>query len=409
MRYKGFNINIEEINQVDDIMRNEFFTLNNIKNIIKQHKRNSKEHELLRKQIQSIKSSLKNKVFKVFKVKVSQKDYNYYQCYMDYPTKNDIKDTLNEFFTKLRTKRKRNIIMNEVEKNILGYEYKTIGGTFNKLNSIIDIQNKTNQMTRIMTPKVPAKEFKTNYVGIELELFCKLDRHNLLENFIKEKLAGYVCVKDDGSLRPENNYHPHEVTVLCKQDMAEEIIPKIIKVLRSQDCDAAVNNSCGMHLHIDVRNRDPYTTYSKLVKALPLLTKLVPNDRISNTFCRLNTLPDLKSQYKNGLIENGPITSTREIRYQAINPLSVAKYKTIEIRLHSGTLNIKKILNWIDICTSIADSSFDDKVDSPESFYDDIKADNKLIEYMEERIKLFNKDPAVDTKADFIMDVVAGF
>jgi len=407
MKFKGFDITIESMNLVDDIMKKEFETLNQLKRLLKQHKRETKEFNILKKQIVTLKYSLSNKAFMVYKVLIKQKQNYYYECYVEYPTADDIRQALNTFKSKLRAKRKRSSEVEADSRSILGYEYETVGGVFVKPGSIISIQNNTDQMRRIQTPKKPAKQFKNNYIGIELELFCKLDRPNLLRKFVEARLAGYIYVKDDGSLRPENNYYPHEVTILCRQDDVKDIVPKIIKVLRSPDCDAAVNNSCGMHIHIDARNRDPIVMYDRLVRALPLLTKLVPKDRTTNRYCMYNTCSDLKSYYIDGKIENGP--TNREQRYHAINPVSIASHKTIEVRLHSGTLNAEKIINWIDICTSIVDKEFDGQLSIPENFYWSIKKDMDLLQYMIKRSTLFDKGPIIDTRADYVMDIAAGF
>lgn len=408
MRFKGFDVSINEINLVDDIMKKEFLVLNELKKTIKKHKRGVKEHTFLMKQIQGIKFSLSSKQFKIYQVNVKQKENFYYQAYAEYPNVEDIQSTLTTFKSKLRHKRRSISVPKIIKKSILGYNYEMIGGVFNKTNSIIGIQNNTDQMARIQTPKKPAKEFKSNYIGVELEMFCKLKRDQLLKLFVDAKLAGYVYVKDDGSLRPEDNYYPHEVTILCKQDVINDIIPRITKVLRSKECDAAVNNSCGMHVHIDVRNRDPYKTYTRLVNGLPLLTRLVPKDRTSNRYCLPNETSNLGDFYRDGLVENGVIAN-RDDRYKAINPISVATHNTIEVRLHSGTLNAVKIINWIDICVAMADTDSTATIHTPENFFDMIKSDQKLLDYMLDRVCLFDKGPKMDTKADFILDIAAGF
>lgn len=408
MRFKGFDVSIIEVKCVDDVMLEEFKILKKLKSLIGKHKKGTKQHTLLMKQIQKVKFSLSNKCFKLYQIEVRQKTNYYYQAYTEYPTVQDIKDTLDTFKSKLRQKRDRHTITRYSNKNILGYTYRTLGGVFPEKNAILDLQNKTDQMARIQQPKAPAKEFTSNYIGIELELYCRLNRNNLLNLFVKAKLAGYIYVKDDGSLRPEEDMHPHEVTILCKQEDVKTIVPRIIDVLRSKECDAAVNNSCGMHIHIDVRNRDPYLVYARLVRSLPLLAKLVPKERSSNKYCRINETTKLGDFYRDGKVENG-VAVGRDERYRAINPLSVQSHRTIEVRLHSGTLNKKKIINWVDICASIADTEFDNEIVIPENFYFSIKKDQALLEYMNERVSLFSKGAMMDTKVDHAMDVAAGF
>ena len=70
---------------------------------------------------------------------------------------------------------------------------------------------------------------------------------------------------------------------------------------------------------------------------MPLLKKLVPSSRLSNSYCITD-----KSSLRNGS------------RYYAINTDALKKFKTIEIRLHSGTTDFKKISNWIMLCYAIS-------------------------------------------------------
>ena len=43
-------------------------------------------------------------------------------------------------------------------------------------------------------------------------------------------------------------------------------------------------------------------------------------------------------------------------RYYMINGTALKKYKTIEVRLHSGTTNFNKIKNWVELLKGIVKS-----------------------------------------------------
>lgn len=44
----------------------------------------------------------------------------------------------------------------------------------------------------------------------------------------------------------------------------------------------------------------------------------------------------------------------RQDRYRTLNIVSYEKYGTFEVRQHQGTLNSKKVVNWIRLILSIA-------------------------------------------------------
>jgi hypothetical protein len=104
---------------------------------------------------------------------------------------------------------------------------------------------------------------------------------------------------------------------------------KLCKFLREHQ--AQLSYKCGLHVHLDTRNlsssaRD--TRGARFQAALPWLLKLVPKSRRDNTYCK-------------------PVYSTTE-KYSAFT--SHARYrKSIECRLHSGSLNPYKIIKWVEL------------------------------------------------------------
>ena len=103
---------------------------------------------------------------------------------------------------------------------------------------------------------------------------------------------------------------------------------------RLRDAGAEVNRSCGLHVHIDCRDISATaanTRAKRLREALPWLRRMVPSSRLSNNYC------------------NGS-----RGRYMPINTESYHKHSTVEVRLHSGTLDADKIRNWIEVVRFIA-------------------------------------------------------
>ena len=216
-------------------------------------------------------------------------------------------------------------------------------------------QNKLDKAMRLLREsKNPISRSKQ--VGVEIEFLSNAPRHNIMKALIKADLADKVCLKSDGSLHETgcpkldgddeeefcecSSSRMFELTLVAKNTEVKELVSKVCTILAEHG--AYVNTSCGMHVHLDARGTVDLKNrmFKNLVGHLPLLQSIVPKSRRNNYFCRIN-ISDSIADYHNN-------------RYFAINPLSLKKHKTIEVRLHSGTVDATKVNNWIDILSSIA-------------------------------------------------------
>ena len=221
---------------------------------------------------------------------------------------------------------------------------------------------------------------KENYVGIELEFYAPIEQDKLATLLTKARLGKYLHLKDDGSIEIPDKYeapvygdiqcssckeswgaeefnycgrcgtelnkksfhYSHELCVLVKQSQVARVLPRVTKILN--DVKAKTNSSCGLHVHLDMRNRDPNLAFANLVVAQPLLYNLVKADRKKNEFCQKvspgQTFSSMSNQYE---------------RYHSINARAYSKFKTLEVRLHHGSVNDKEILNWTKLLTTVAE------------------------------------------------------
>lgn len=195
------------------------------------------------------------------------------------------------------------------------------------------------QAARVFEPKKPKNANK--HVGIELEFFCNIQRDQLAGKLHKAKLANYVELKTDGSIKnyPSGNYG-HELAILCEETELEDVVNRVTSVLK--ETNAQVNSSCGMHMHIDMRNRDRALVFNNLVKVQSILYLLNPKSRMKNKFCNTVQTTDYAA-----------VTD----RYTGINPTAYSKHKTFEIRIHSGTVNPIKIINWFKIIQKVVEKT----------------------------------------------------
>lgn len=214
-----------------------------------------------------------------------------------------------------------------------------VGGVFERKNAVLKklMRDKVKDM---LTDKKPKSSVA--HVGIELEFSSASSQDDLLFALYNAGLREYVTLKSDGSVRVINPKHSaHELCVLVPEKDVPRVIDAVCSVLSRLQC--YVNTSCGMHVHLDMRNRQPKEAYARLLKAQHILFNMVPADRRENKFCRW-TRSDM------------PFEEYRDDRYFAINSGSYSKHKTIEVRLHGGTLSPRRIINWVNLLAHIADT-----------------------------------------------------
>lgn len=156
--------------------------------------------------------------------------------------------------------------------------------------------------------------------------------------------------------------------VTTVQDMCEHL----------QNCDAKIDRKCGVHVHVG--GAEFNRRFSIIVLKLCLdieddMYKLLPESRQGNSFCKLlprATVEQLNLQNYRTVL--GQFVASRDIgrdynkkkghpggrynsqRYYWVNITNYSTdtgTNTIEFRPHAGSLDFKKIYNWLLICMSI--------------------------------------------------------
>jgi len=115
-----------------------------------------------------------------------------------------------------------------------------------------------------------------------------------------------------------------------------------------------VNNSCGLHIHLDVSAEK-----TKTLKAMALAyylsyefwLSLVRSDRGSNMYCERNRTDITKIK----AITSFTDFARYQCRYEWINFAAYTKHKTFEVRLHQGSIDAEEICNWIRLCSVFMD------------------------------------------------------
>lgn len=217
------------------------------------------------------------------------------------------------------------------------------------------------------------------HVGIEIECGVNVSRERLA--FLLRPFVGYVMVKGDGSVNVPNRQSV-ELNVCAPVSRYKEILKGITDILNSPEVNARVNKTCGLHVHLDVREwRNDFNAlsdkYARLISVQGILYSMQPKSRQDNTYC-------VKSKSRS--IVRGAS------RYQGINAQSIWKYTTIETRLHAGTTDYVKITNWCDLLIGVMYSSGTvpkralTKIDSIAKYF---PVTSSMLQYIAQRVRQF--------------------
>lgn len=177
-------------------------------------------------------------------------------------------------------------------------------------------------------------------------------------------------VKFDGSIRGGQGEDPFEL-VSPPMDFNTGNLELIENVCRGlKELGAAVNESCGLHVHVEVKDYTPmqiasiFDNYKTLENQIDSL--IIPGRRksrngftysLSNRNMNIrgfNTLGEfIAAKYPtekdfNTILQDGALNGgIRSERYAKVNLTAYYKYRTIEFRQHHGTLNGKEITSWV--------------------------------------------------------------
>lgn len=312
----------------------------------------------------------------------------------------------NKIITRRSIRRDKRI--DRIERDIFGswIEIEYVGGVHTKPGVIMGLITMAKKRA-VVASKEPKSA--VNHIGVEIEFLSGHDRDELGDKFIEAGLEQYVQLKEDGSVHSEpsedaecdcgldcccggcshsescatvegeDGLQGHEICVLATQREFAGILRRVCAVLN--DTDAQVNKTCGLHVHLDMRTRERERGFNNLVRALPVLTNTVPSQRRDNQYCRRNSTPVLKEQ----LQRIGG-------RYWAINPAALDDHDTIEIRLHSGTTNADKIINWIRLLVRIVEArELNTEVTTLTELNRRLRLPSRLRGYFQKRIEKFKQ------------------
>lgn len=243
-----------------------------------------------------------------------------------------IKDTMKSILLSVSVDRKnRRALTKEKDVKFGEATVSRYGGVFKDPGTILYLL-KNHKLDNPFKEKKPMSE-KQRYVGIELEfnIGCSPqpnDEKSFIAGFLKaKKVARYLQVHDDPSCG-------HEIRMLVPEKKFKPILKETLEALNGLGFKA--DERCGIHIHLDMRDRDVKKCFNNLVKLQEIMYKLVPVNRRGNNYCKRNTTSSFDSE-------------DREDRYFYVNAGAYDKHKTLEVRLHQNSLDYDELSNWIDL------------------------------------------------------------
>lgn len=157
-----------------------------------------------------------------------------------------------------------------------------------------------------------------------------------------------------------------------------ETIQELVRKLR--EAGAKVNDSCGIHIHVDASAHTAATLHN-LVNIMAakedLLYKALQVDVSRERYCKkadTRFLDDVNRKRPHSMQElerlwyNGPSGRSyhyNDTRYHALNLHSVFSKGTIEFRLFNSTLHAGKIKAYIQLCLAISHQALEQKRAQP--------------------------------------------
>lgn len=149
----------------------------------------------------------------------------------------------------------------------------------------------------------------------------------------------------DSSLTGNNTFEL--VSPVLEGEAGLKELEKVCWVL--EFCDVKVNDSCGLHIHMDAADFD-LQTWKNLALSYKHLERVIdsfmPQSRRQNYYCKgLSSISALDIQAAQSIYDLRAAFGNN--RYRKVNLEAYARHRTVEFRQHSGTTNFTKMENWI--------------------------------------------------------------
>ena len=222
--------------------------------------------------------------------------------------------------------------------------------------------------------KKPVEQRK--YIGIELEFCAPIKENQFAIKLFRSGIHKFAQLKKDLSLRPQDGETGYELAILLEESNYKKRLKQLTNLLTEVKA-VALDRRAGLHVHLDMRRRDKDLVYNNLVACQYALLSVVNPLRVDNEFCRIVNSRKFPTEF----------TGQRDERYKTINAAAFYKYKTLEVRMHEGSVDYNQISSWVDLLIRIANygKKIKDDVTKVTVLKKRVALDEKLFAYMQDR------------------------
>ena len=220
-------------------------------------------------------------------------------------------------------------------------------------------------ITRHAAAKIIAKHFGTeaSHVGGTYDTYIVGDSTGRKWKVVSD--ASIRC-QARGERTASRLYAVEVVSPICKYEDIETV-QQLIRELRKGG--AKVNDSCGIHIHVDASRHDPKTlrnVVNIMASKEDLLYKTLRVNIDRQYYCQkadLRFLEDVNLKRPKSMSEfetlwyngsSGRHTHYHSSRYHALNLHSVFSKGTIEFRMFNATLHAGEVKSYIQLCLAIS-------------------------------------------------------
>ena len=227
-------------------------------------------------------------------------------------------------------------------------------------------------MLKVFQSKKPTN--LERHIGVEIEFYSPFKIVTLARELKARKMSHYVTLKKDVSIAtPTWSTYSYELAILGTSRNIFKKLKEVEDFLHK--VKAKTNWSCGLHIHLDMRNQRPMVPFNNLVSTQFLLFRMNPKNRITNFYCKPNRSKKLHVD-----AESDPKKKNKGTRFFAINSNAYKTFKTLEVRLHTSTISSEKINNWIKILSKISNApKIDRDIKNTDTFFKKINISDKKI------------------------------
>ena len=228
-------------------------------------------------------------------------------------------------------------------------------------------------ITRATAAKVIAGHFHTTatHVGGSYDTYTVRSGDGRQWNLVRDQS---ITRRNSRGYTDRHEYSVEMVTPICKYDDITTI-QEIVRKLRS--AGANVNDSCGIHVHVDASQHD-VRTLRNLVNIMAskedLLYKALDVEVERERYCkkvdakfleelnkkRPKQMQDLEDIWYDGYGYNRHAHYNNS-RYRALNLHSVFTKGTVEFRLFNSTLHAGEVKSYIQLCLAINNQALTQK------------------------------------------------